>query len=239
MRIQFVFSINKLPISYRLGTLSIIKEMIRQGSSKFYNKIFEKNKDKMKPFSHATYINNLKFVENEIHGDKLVLTVSSSSYEFIMYLMNGSQRNTTYKYKDYNLELIQKRLLPKPPEFTSVVTFKTGSPILIEDVNNKPLLIKDNNFEEEFNYYAQLLTKELFNRNLYEPIKIIKASMKKVVIKENVHQSLNNPIYMTANHGLIQLKGSPQDLKIIYENGIGLRRSLGLGLLNVEEVTHL
>lgn len=238
MRIQFKFSIDQLPKAYRLGTLSIIKEMVRLGCEDFYEQFFEDNKQKMKPFSHASYIRNIKFTGDEIVGDQLLLTVSSSSYEFIMHLMNGSQRKTIYQYKGYQFELIQKHLLPKPPEFSSLITFKTASPILIEDAHKHPLTVQDESFETELNYYAQLLTKELLNRPLYESIEVMGASMKKVVLQENLHQSQNQPIYLTANHGIIQLKGHPKDLQFIYDNGIGRRRSLGLGLLMIEEVTY-
>jgi|SRR5690625_547113 len=238
MRIQFEFNIEKLPLSYRLGTLSVLKEMIHTGSSKFYDYLFIKNKTKMKPFTHASYVQNLKLSEDEIFGEKLILTVSSSSYEFIMHLMNGSHRKTNYQYKNFKLTLTQKRLLPKPPKFSPIITFKTGSPVLIETKDKKPLLGNEKGFEKEFNYYAELLSNELYNRNLFESLKIINIATKKVVIKEHLHQDQGRPIYLTANHGLIQLQGHPEDLKLIYENGIGRRRSLGLGLLNIEEVTY-
>lgn len=238
MRIQFEFKINELPITYRLVTLSIIKQMIRNGSRDYYDKCFQINRGKMKSFSHASYIKNLNIEADKLFGERLFLTVSSSSYEFIMHLMNGSQRNNLYQYKDFEFKLLSKRLLPAPPELTSKVTFKTLSPILIEDLNERPLLANDKNFEKELNYYAQLLAKELLNRDLYEPIKIVATSTKKVVIKENLHQEQIDPIFITANHGLLQLKGNPLDLKMIYDNGIGRRRSLGLGLLEIEEVKY-
>jgi|SRR5699024_1018182 len=239
MRLQFEFSIQKIPAAYRLGTLSIIKEMVRTGSNQYYRYMFEENSKEMKPFAYASYIQNLEYKGYEIYGDKMYLTISSPSYEFIMYLMNGSQKKEIYDYKDYKLKLIHKRLLPKPPTFTEIVTFKTASPILIENKEGKPLLASNPYFEREFNYYANLIAKELNNRELYQPIQIINSTMNKVVIKENLHQSQNRNVFMTANHGVIQLKGHQEDLKMLYECGVGLRRSLGLGLLNVEEVTYL
>lgn len=238
MRIQFEFTMTKLPIQYRLGILSIIKEMIRTGSEGYYQLLFNKNKQEMKPFTYATYIRNLSINNNVIHGDRLILTVSSPCYELVMHLMNGSQRLQTFKYKSFTLTLKQKRLLPKPPEFTNVVTFSTASPILIETKNGTPLLAKDATFESEFNYYANLATKEILKRDLHEPIQILKSAMKKVVIKEKLHHFEDKDIYITANQGMLKLKGNPDDLKFIYDNGIGRRRSLGLGLLDVKEVKY-
>lgn len=238
MRMQFEFSISSLPKGYRLGVLSIIKEMLRQGSEVYYKQMFEVNKRAMKPFAHASYIQNIKVKQDEIAGDKLVLTISSPFYEFIMHLMNGSQRNTLYTYHGYEFELKHKRLLPNPPELSTIVTFKTLSPLHLEDRNKKPLLVNDRSFEKELNYYAHLLVKKVYDRNLYDPIQILRSSMKKVVLQENLHQSQKTPIFITANHGLLQLKGHPEDLKVLYEGGVGKRRSLGLGLLDIEEVTY-
>lgn len=238
MRIQFEFEITKLPLQYRLGILSIIKEMIKSGSKEYYQQKFETNSSKMKSFTHGTFIKNINIKNNEIYGERLILTISSPSYEFIMHLMNGSQRSEVYRYKGYVFTLKKKRLLPKPPEFTNLVTFRTVSPLLIENRNGRPILVNDTEFEKEFNYYANLATNEYFQRNLFEPIQIVNSSMKKVVIKEKLHQIDNNNIFITGNQGIIKLQGHPDDLKFIYEYGIGRRRSLGFGLLEVKEVDY-
>lgn len=238
MRIQFEFEITNLPLQYRLGILSIIKEMIRRGSEAYYEQTFQKNKRDMKPFAYSTYIQNIKINNDEITGDRLILTISSPFYEFIMYMMNGSQRLNVYRYKDYQFKLKHKRLLPKPPEFTDVVIFETASPILIENKIGKPVLAEDETFEKEFNYYANLAVNEFHNRNLKEPIQIMECIMKKVVVKERLHQDIERDIYLTANQGVLKLKGHPDDLKFLYDIGIGRRRALGFGLLNVKEVEY-
>src|SRR5690625_3311910 len=123
----------KLPIAYRLGMLSIIKEMIYKGSKSYYQKIFVKNEQSLKPFAHATFIQNISIKDEKIFGNRLFLTVSSPSYEFMMHLMNGSSRGDIYKYQNFIFELRRKRLLPSPPTFGDIVVFKTLSPLLIEN----------------------------------------------------------------------------------------------------------
>lgn len=238
LRVQFEFSMEKLPIAYGLGILSIIKEMIYHGSKYYYERLFVEGKRELKPFTYATYIQNLQIKNDTIYGERLILTISSHSYEFMMYLMNGSKQGTTYKYKNINLELKSKRLLHHPPQFTNHIIFKTLSPIIIENKERQPILAKDPSFEREFNYYANLLAQTFYHRELNSPLKILHTKMEKSVIKENVHQKQDDYIYFTGNKGLIQLKGDIDDLKMLYENGIGLRRSLGFGLLDVEGVTY-
>lgn len=236
MRIQFEFAIDKMPLAYRLGMLSMVKEMIKKGSPAYFEKVFQAQSQKMKPFSFATYIKDLQIEKDEIYGQSLHLTVSSPSYEFIMYLMNGSEREHTYRYKDYSFTLKRKRLLPKPPTFSSNVLFKTLSPLLIEDKEKSPILSTDTDFEKELNYYASLLVEEIYQRPLQRPINVLHTSMKKVVIKEELHQVEKGPIYLTGNQGLIQLEGDPVDLQAIYDSGLGRRSSLGFGLLEIEGV---
>lgn len=210
--------------------------MIKKGSSAYYEQLFETNTRMMKPFSFATYIKDIEVDDAKINGEALHVTVSSPSYELIMYLMNGSEKNKTYYYKNFSFTLKKKVLLPKPPTFTDNILFKTLSPLLIETKEKTPLLSTHDAFEKELNYYANLLLTEIYHRSLKQPLTIVDSAMKKVVIKENLHQKEKHPIYLTGNQGLIQLKGHREDLQAIYESGIGRRRSLGFGLLEVEGV---
>ena len=239
MRVLMQFDVTAIPISYRLGILSVIKEMVKQGSEDFYRNFFEDNRKRIKPFAYAAYIPNMKIKDDLLLGDALIVTISSPSYELMMHLLNGSQNKKVFKYKSNEWVLSNKRLLPHPPKMTSVMTFKTLSPILIEDSNNRPILAGDDLFEKEFNYYADLKANELFDRSLYQPIKIIQTAMKKQVVKEHFHQEQDKPLFFTANSGRIKLEGHPEDLKIIYDVGIGKRTSLGFGLLDIEEVTYV
>ena len=100
------------------------------------------------------------------------------------------------------------------------------------------MLYSHQNFEKEFQYISSLIIKELYGREPIKPIEVVQTLMKKQVMKEYLHQDSDHLLYLTANKGLIQLKGHPEDLQILYDNGVSFRRSLGLGLLDVvEEVT--
>lgn len=236
MRVEFRFQITNLPIGYRLGVLSIIKEMIRNGSELYYEEVFEKRKSHLKPFGYSTYIKNLSFHKNSILGDELVLIVSSSSYEWFMHLINGSYKQKEYQYKEYLFVLKSKRILPNYEIKQNIVTFFTKSPILLESKNKKPVLSTDAHFEKELQYISTLIIEELYNRKPFQPIRVLNTAMKKQVLKESLHHHQEDPIYLTVNKGSIQLEGHHEDLQVIYDNAVSFRRSLGLGLLDIEEV---
>ncbi|SFA87683.1 CRISPR-associated endoribonuclease Cas6 [Lentibacillus halodurans] len=235
MRVKLVFDMESIPIGYRLGTLSIIKEMIKRGSQTYYDKLFVQNKRNMKPFTYSTYITNLEINQETIYGKKLHLNLSSSSYEFIMHLVNGSKKEHPYYIRESRLVLKSKSLLPKNSITKGNVVFKTLSPILIDSKNEKPLLATDHNFGEELQYVANLIIQEIYNREPKQPIKVLQTMMTKQVLKEDLHQKQKEPLYLTANKGLIQLQGDPDDLQCLYDNGVSMRRSLGLGLLEIEK----
>ncbi|MCJ7843506.1 CRISPR-associated endoribonuclease Cas6 [Lederbergia sp. NSJ-179] len=235
MRVQLVFEMTKIPVAYRLGTLSIIKEMIRNGSEDYYDSLFSKAKRKMKPFSYSTFIPNLAIEGEVIRGTELHLNISSPHYEFIMFLVNGAQKERTYFIKGAEVTLKKKRLLPDVRISERNIIFKTLSPILIETKDGKPVLATDDEFKREFQYVAHLIITEVFGREPKQPIKVTQTMMTKQIMKENLHQKQSSALYLTANKGLLQLQGDPEDLQCLYDAGVSMRRSLGLGLLDVVE----
>ncbi|MFS0612766.1 CRISPR-associated endoribonuclease Cas6 [Lederbergia ruris] len=232
---QLIFDMRRIPIAYRLGTLSIIKEMIRNGSEDYYDRLFNKDKRKMKPFSYSAFISNLAVEDGMICGTELHLNISSPHYEFIMFLVNGAQKGRTYFIKEAELTLKKKRLLPETRISKTNVIFKTLSPILIETKHGKPVLATDDGFKKEFQYVANLIIAEVFGREPKQPIEVVQTMMTKQIMKENLHQKQNSALYLTANKGLLQLQGNPEDLQCLYDAGVSMRRSLGLGLLDVVE----
>lgn len=126
------------------------------------------------------------------------------------------------------------QLLKEPVITSRKVVFRTCSPILIEDKNGRPLAPTDPLYEKELNYYANLQIHQFAGRDLYEPIHISPIHMKKMVIKErNRHLEKNSFLYFTTYRGLFMLEGSPQDLQLLYQLGIG-KRTTYFGLVEYE-----
>lgn len=237
MRVQFHFAMESgsIPIFYRLGMLAIIKDMVRKGSASFYDDFFEERKSKMKSFCSAVYIPGLEIKEDELVGNQLKLTISSSDYEFMLHLLNGCKRGDVYNISQSSLRLTSIVLLPRKKIKGNVVTFKTMSPIHVESKAGKPLIATDADFDKELKYIANLILREVCGREPKIPIQVTQKMLSKRVIKEHLHQLEDNPLYITANSGYIQLSGDPEDLQVFYDIGLSLRRSLGFGLLEVVE----
>ncbi|WP_047152760.1 CRISPR-associated endoribonuclease Cas6 [Aneurinibacillus tyrosinisolvens] len=240
MKIRLTFEMGRLPISYRLPILSIIKGCIRRSSENFYKNLFDVNKSEIKPFTFSTYFKKMDIAEEHIYAEKLDVTISSSSYEFIMHVFNGSQFQKSFTYKDYQLILIGFQMLKdtKLSPATSAVLLRFQSPMLIENKQNKPVLVSSPHFEEELNYICELTIKKLLGRSLRQPIRVRSTQLVKQVIKESLHldDSHKKPLYFTAQKGWMCLEGYYEDLQCLYDCGIGHRTQLGFGLAEIEEV---
>lgn len=233
MRVLIYCLIEGFTIANRLGILSFIKQAVRNQSEAFYYEFFEENKMKHKPFSFSAYFKNLSVVNDQIKSNEMILTVSSSDAEFIIHLINGCQKNKTHTYKTFKIVVTRVELLKEKVIHEHNVIFKTLSPMLIEDQFKKPVLASEANFETELNFISNNIIQSSLGRPLYRPLVVKKSSLRKTVIKENFHQSHDDYLYFTANHGVFELEGDPRDLNFFYDNGIGLRTGTAFGCLDI------
>ncbi|OEH93019.1 CRISPR-associated endoribonuclease Cas6 [Bacillus solimangrovi] len=238
MRIQISFSGDCLPLYYRMGMLSIVKEALSQSDESYFKRIFESN-NKMKPFGYAVYLKDFSFQDDIIKVSGFNMIVSSSDFEFMFHFHNGIQKIKTIRYKEFKWTRENVRVLNEHPISSEKVLFKTLSPLLIESKDGKPLSPTDKDYEKEFNYYSNLVVENMLNRSLHKRIKVTPLSMKKVVIKESNSKLIDSgdnsqKIYFTAYKGYLMLEGHPDDLMCLYQNGSSKSRSYGFGLLDVE-----
>lgn len=233
MRVRIYCLIEGFTIANRLGILSFIKQAVRSQSESFYNLFFERNKMQYKPFSFSAFFKSLSVVNDVIKSKEMVLTVSSSDAEFIIHLINGCQRNKSYSYKTFNINVTRVELMKKKPIHNDAVIFKTLSPVLIEDQDKKPVLASDPDFETELNVISNNIIQSSLGRPLYRSLVIRSHSLRKVVVKENFHQIQDDYLYFTANHGVFELEGDCRDLEFFYDNGVGLRTGTAFGCVDI------
>jgi CRISPR-associated endoribonuclease Cas6 len=223
------------PLHQRLAALSVIKEMIRSASKEYYKRIFEENRNQIKPYAFSLFFKNFKIDGHQIQADELQMIISSPHVEFFMHLLNGSQNNKTYQYKEYTVILKRLELLKEKEIKKSIVVMKTLSPILIEDRDKKPLAPTSPYYEQELQYTAQLIVSSIQHRPLLRPILLKDTQLHKQVIKESFHQDLSQELFFTAYKGILVLEGHPEDLNCLYQSGLGKRTNIGFGLVEVME----
>lgn len=239
MRLICSFVAEKMPVSYRMMLVSVIKESLRMSDEQYYKRFYESASTK--PFAFSTYLKDFHFVDEEVHVKGLTMTISSPDHEFLLHLYNGLQRKQVFSYKQYQLVKEKIRMLPEKMVTDSTVVFRTLSPLLVEGENQKPVRPDDPSYEEHVNYLADLILRQYRGKGLFLPLIVRPLRWRKVVVKETNHEfeavyGKNRFLYFTAHHGWFSCTGHPQDLQLLYQLGLSKRRNQGFGLLEIEEV---
>ncbi|OEH84879.1 CRISPR-associated endoribonuclease Cas6 [Desulfuribacillus stibiiarsenatis] len=233
MRFSITYQVSEMPTHYRMKIYSLIKEAVKRGAPDYYLKIFEEQRKEIKPLCFGTYLKEFKIEDKKIHLKEITITISSTM-EFAIHAFNGFRELHSYEIEGVELKQTKIQLLKEADIVSGEVYFTTISPILIENRMGKPLSPAHPEYENELNYYANLQLKQMAGRELYKPIRFTPIKMKKTVIKESnqlFRQTHNEEsLFYTAYRGDFKLQGHPEDLKILYQFGLG-KRTAYFGLL--------
>ena len=262
MRIKILIKSNKVPFLYRHRVISLIKEALKK-SDKDY-KEFLYNNQITKPFSFNLVFPKEKQIQTaQIQidekfkiEDKVVISdnyfslfISSIDYRFIISLFNGLKRLKTFQFSsDKNMLIDGKKIswqiknvsvLNERPIKKETVIFKTNSPIIIEDKDDRPVLFNEERFEKELNEVMDRILKSphIKGKGLEKPLKFEPIKMQKQVVKHTLksfRELTGKPVmYLTGNSGIFKLSGHPKDLEILYKIGIGTKTGQGFGMVEV------
>lgn len=228
-----VDSINK---DYRRIFMSLIKNAINNYDPLLCNLLYgdENVKRKVnKPFTFSVYFPLLQKIEGEeiYFNNKVNLFFSTNEDRILVAFYNGLKRLTKIPLDGDNfidMKLIYCFLLPKINIKSNQATFKTMSPILVntqKSINNKFYLYPDDiEFYDEFK-------RIILNQNSIfgipfntEQIKIDIKNYKTLPLKHFGQM-------MSAWLGEFEMEAPQEVLQLIYDTGIGVRRSQGFGML--------
>lgn len=234
MRFKILLDVQKVPQAYRMYLLSFIKEMIKKGDEDVYNQLYDGQK-KPKPFTFSFYMNHFELHEeaSEYVMKNATLIFSTSDVNIGVAFFNGLSITQKYDHPEYPLKIISKQIGQEKPITSNVVTFNILNALLVEDKTKKPLLISNPTFEQELNIITNKQFQVLYGRQLHEPLKICGHRLKKQVIKETNRHANGKTLFYTAQKGIIRLQGHPEDLRLLYQDGAGIRRAQGFGTLEV------
>lgn len=243
----------EMPIHYRTIFMSFLKKALSSYNKEYFDKLYwwEDKKNKwQKPFVFAVNLPNMNFVEDKVlfRGD-IVLNLSTSDYEFFVNIYNSIIRNELYPHNIFggtSIRLKRMSLIKEPQQFAPTMTFKTFSPILIEKKEKDkkvPILPYEDGFEDALNEVVDFeirnirILRGIQNRGLQKRLLFKPLNIKKTVVKHKISEFVENTkkdyMYLTGFTGIFELSGDPDDLKEIYQNGVGFRRGQGFGFIEV------
>ncbi|MEM5810212.1 MAG: CRISPR-associated endoribonuclease Cas6 [Candidatus Aenigmatarchaeota archaeon] len=241
-----------IPNNFRQGVVSLIKEAIKRGSDDgelFYRFWYSTNKPK--PFTFSAFF-PLKSVEGRsvFNGGFFKLIISTNNIDFLVRFYNGILEldKTGYYLYGQPIKLKHCNFLPEKRFSNEVVKFKTLSPFLIRDPKDGDYYlypIKMTNYIDtkfqKFKYWKGIDIKD-FERELEENITINTKSKVKILDFElhNVvpvfcgSKRSNFSVTYPGIKASFKIEAEKEILKLIYDIGIGARRSEGFGMLEVE-----
>lgn len=234
MRFSMIFKIDKpeLPIDYRSGFISLLKASYEMACKDKYVELYEANT--LKPFTFSVYFGNRAKIQDGkvlINSDRFILNFSTASLELGTYFYNGLLRIKKdlreYPLFESRISLENVNLKREIQIREATAIFKTLSPFLIRDYMNKNKYLKptDIGFQMQLNQIVSECSKSFLDKDSNIVFKDIKTSTKPPIF----HYSA--PV--DGIRGIFALKGESDVLNLIYQIGIGSRRSQGFGMLEV------
>ncbi len=226
----------EIPTTYRRGITSLLKEALKRENPNYFELYYgDKSKNKQKPFTFSTSFSVKKQEKKSfiLNKDSITLYFSSNEFPFFISIYNGLLKLKDYKLFGYNLTMRYFHLLKENEIKDNMVVFKTFSPILVRDIENKKgkgYLAYNKENSKQFIEQLQYTIKNLVKNFLLKEITITDINISIVKMK-----GFRNPLYgdEISNDGILSIEAPIEILKLIYDLGLGAKRSQGFGMLEL------
>lgn len=254
MRLICNLSITKnitIAYNFRQFILFLIKEAIlnSEGGKLFYQSWYTGNKPK--PFTFSFYIpmknDNGKVISN---ADFLNIIFSTNNIEFFTRVYNGLNnisKNKSIKIFDMPFEIKYCRVLPEQKFSNQIVTFKTLSPVLLRKMTDNKYYLYPNDIKTDknipfgnFKRWVGVSLSEFkkaletnISLNTGNNIEICDINSVRIIPIKCSSTKSNFSVTYPAIKAVLSVKSNPETLKLIYDIGIGARKSEGFGMLEV------
>ena len=260
MKLAAIFKVKgeRMPIIYRHRFLSLIKEALHRADPE-YKKLLYPPEDSLlskkaknftfnislpsqrRPIKERFFIDKSTEVEDIVfhfpYESTISMFVSSPDYRFITSFYNGLLKIREYDFKNHITLALERTFILKTKKITTdEVIFKTHAPVLIEDEFGKPELpFKLKQFQIHLNAIQDRILKDIRGYGLKRELIFAPIRIKKQVVKHTLNrfrEKTGKPfMVLTCFEGTFKLSGDPEDLQVIYEAGMGLRRGQGFGMI--------
>ena len=233
MRLNLYFRLQKpeLPLEYRRAFLSLLKQSFNRASPEVFSQLYETG-NTMKPFTFSAYLPGASFPGDliRLRGPDITLTFSTPQPGPAIYFYNhlNKARFSPFPLAGGNMMHFQRaQIVKEQPIRQHEAVFKTLSPFLVRvhdaaTNEDRYLLPEHDDFKQQFNTICGVIVKELTGET--GDVTIEPVMLKKVPVRHYGR-------LVEGNHGIIKLTGHPEILTLLFQSGIGSRRSEGFGAL--------
>lgn len=242
MRLHFTFELENqnIPIDYRRKLISYLKSCVEKSNLGFYQELYGTGKNTSKDFVLSVYfVPETHFCNDyiSIESKRMVLNLSTPNTYLGIQLYNAlcSQKFSWYKLSNDNaIRLISIRSGKEKVITHRKAVFNTLSPIVIRDHNKETGKDWFYTFEDEkaVSILKRNLKSELqgkFERDISHDIKQLQIQfirMKKVIVQ-------SYELKIPCSLGVFSMEGEQYLLQYLYQRGVGSKRSMSFGYLEL------
>lgn len=237
--LKFTKGDNKIRTEYRRDILRFIKNSLSDYSPEIYEKYYaDKKENQPKPFTFSVSFSVAEKPNNEndyfvLDNDSLKIHFSFADYIFGMTVYNAllQEKNNVKIFGDA-IQKIEYINLEKDKKIDdNMAVFKTLSPILVRDLQNGKgkgfIDFSHENFSDNLTKNITHLANHFLQKTTISEKNI---SVEPVKMKSNI---INHYGGETGNTGIIKISAPAEILQLIYDAGLGAKRSQGFGMLEV------
>lgn len=237
---------NYLPFNYQSLVVSLIKKALSDEDLAYFEEIYpKKGKPKTKSFTFSSLITNFEIegsgADAKITGDKFITEISTIDMKFAIILYNGliKMMHKDFVYKGGAIRIFKISRKTESQITSDTVEFRTLSPIYLKKkINRKDSPVDTDDlisYVSILNYISNISLKELRGFGLRKELEFMPLEYKKVVSQQKYSSQNENlkSLYKNVYKGSFVLRGDADDLRDLYNIGIGFSRGVGFGNIEV------
>jgi len=221
-----------IPLDYRKGFMSLIKESLKDSSSDEFERVYGKRAGRNIVFN-CCFGKDMRIDKKRenivLNSPTFLFELSSPDTKLIAMIYNGLRKNREYAIFDSKIKL--KDITPVNTLIGSKDRIRVRSvcPILVKsspDSGSRYLLPGEESFYGCLNHFCKVRYEEFFSEEFKGSVELLPLELKRVVVK---HMGT----YHTGFKGIFELSSSSKMLQFLYDAGIGIRTSQGFGMLEL------
>lgn len=233
-KIYFELENEEINLDYRRSIVSFIKKSLQEYDTEYFNQLYHAKDTIIKNYTFAVFFDRANFSKDKIQVEnkKLNITFSTNDCENAIILYNAflHQKQKNFSLNRNSMTLKSIEMIPERKIIAEELTIKFLSPLVVKARENQ----KDTYYSFERKEFYDVIKINIrsvlkamkIDEKIVEDFQMIPIEAKKVIVK-------NYDIDLECSIGKFKLYGKKELLELLYQIGMGSKRSMGFGMFQI------